>query len=96
MVKIKNKRAVRAKAVQELDGIYVLKIVMYLIVGSQWVRLTDPDMTKQIPLPLGLLIGAVFAAHDHFQIDRKIEFAIILLACFVGFWSQMGLFISIL
>ncbi len=81
---------------KELDGVYILKIVMYLIVGSQWIRLTDPAMTKQIPLPVGLIIGLAFAMHDHFQIDRKIEFAILIIAAFIGFWSQTGLLVSIL
>ncbi len=81
---------------QELDGVYILKIVLYLIIGAQWVRLVDPALTKQIPLPLGLVVGAMFAMHEHFQIDRKIEFAILLIACFVGFWSQTGLLIAIL
>lgn len=94
MAKIKTKR--KAKTDQELDGVYILKIVLYLIVGAQWVRLTDPGLTTQIPLPVGLLVGGFFAMHDHFQIDRKIEFAILLIACFVGFWSQTGLLVAVL
>lgn len=89
-----KKRVVRQP--QELDGVYILKIVMYLVVGAQWVRLTDLALTTQVPLPLGLIIGTMFAMHDHFQIDRKIEYAILLIACFVGFWSQTGLSIVIL
>ncbi len=89
-----NRKAVRRP--KELDGVYVLKIVLYLIIGAQWVRLTDPGMTTQIPLPIGLVVGSLFATHDHFQIDRKIEFAILLIACFVGFWSQTGLLIAVL
>ncbi len=92
--KTKTKKAVRFAP--ELDGVYVLKIVLYLIIGSQWIRLTDAGVTRQIPLPLGLAVGALFAIHDHFQIDRKIEFAILLMACFIGFWSQIGVYITIL
>ena len=74
----------------------MLKIVLFMIVGAQWIRLTDPALTRQIPVPVGLLIGTVFAMHDHFQIDRKIELAILLIACFIGFWSQTGLFLTVL
>ncbi|MES2970811.1 MAG: hypothetical protein V4702_00640 [Patescibacteria group bacterium] len=95
MAKTKRKRQPKGEPT-ELDGVYVLKIVMYLIVGSQWVRFVDPGLTKQIPIPLGLIVGIIFAAHDHFKIDRKIEYAIIIIASFVGFWSQTGLFINIL
>lgn len=93
MVKVKTKSKTTA---QELDGVYILKIVLYLIIGAQWVWVVDPGLTRQIPLPLGLVVGALFAKHDHFQIDRKIEFAILLIACLVGFWSQTGLFITVL
>jgi hypothetical protein len=80
----------------EPDSTFFLKLVMYLIVGSQWVRLVDPQLTKQIPLPLGLLVGMFFATHDHFKIDRKIEYAVLLVAMFIGFWSQVGVYITVL
>lgn len=95
MAKPKTKKRV-PKQVAETDGAYFLKIVLYLIVGAQWVYLTDPSQTRQIPLPLGLVIGGVFAMHDHFQIDRKIEFAILLVACLIGFWSQTGVLVAVL
>lgn len=81
---------------KETDSAYILKIVMYMILGAQWIRFTDPALTKQIPVPLGLIVGVFFAMHDHFQIDRKIEFAILILASFVGFWSQAGIIITAL
>lgn len=95
MAKAKTKRQT-SKQAPETDGAFFLKIVLYLIIGSQWVYLTDPAATKQIPLPVGLFIGAMFAMHDHFQIDRKIEFAILLIACFIGFWAQIGLLVAVL
>lgn len=83
-----------AKAKQS-DNVYVLKLVLYLIVGSQWVFLVNPNLTKQIPLPLGLLVGLLFARHDHFRLDRKVEYALLLIAMFVGFWSQVGIYVSV-
>ena len=91
MSKIKNK-AKRQKP--ELDSAYFLKIVLYLIVGAQWVRVVNPAGTTQLPLPIGLIIGILFASHDHFQLDRKIEYAILLVAMLVGFWSQIGVYIT--
>ena len=79
---------------QELDSVFALKIVMYLVLGSQWLRF-ETASGAQFPVPLGLLLGIAFAVHDHFQIDRKIEFAVMLVAAFVGFWVQAGLYISI-
>jgi hypothetical protein len=37
----------------------------------------------------------LFAVHDHFQIDRKIEYTVLLVAMFVGFWTQIGVYITI-
>jgi hypothetical protein len=90
MAKPKRKRAKST----ELDSAYFLKIVLYLIVGAQWVRLTNSAGTSQIPIPVGLVVGMLFAAHDHFQMDRKIEYALLLLAALVGFWSQVGVYIT--
>jgi len=80
----------------EAEGPYFLKLVLYLILGSQWIWLVDKSLTNQIPLPVGLVIGLVFAKHDHFQIDRKIEYAVLLVAMFVGYWSQVGLYVTAL
>lgn len=79
---------------QESDGAYFLKLVLYLIVGSQWVWLVDGE-TSQIPLPVGLVIGLAFASHDHFQIDRKVEYAVLLVAALLAFWTQIGIYITL-
>jgi hypothetical protein len=96
MVKKKSKtNTARSRDVRnELDSVYLLKLVLYLIVGAQWIRLEDASGTNQIPIPIGLAVGVLFAAHDHFRIDRKIEFAVLLVAMFVGFWSQVGVYIT--
>lgn len=73
----------------------MLKLVLYLIIGAQWVRFRTATGTTEIPIPIGLIIGILFAAHDHFKIDRKIEFAVLLVAMFVGFWTQVGIYVTI-
>ena len=96
MVKQNKKKHLKKKIIRETDSAYILKIVLFLIIGSQWLRLTDTDLTQQIPLPVGLLLGFFFAMHDHFQIDRKIEYAVLVLACLVGFWTQVGISVTVL
>ena len=86
MAKRKPKRS------DELDSVYFLKLVIYLIAGTLWVKVTYGD-TMQIPIPLGPALGILFASHDHFQIDRKIEYAILLMAALVGFWAPVGIFV---
>jgi hypothetical protein len=93
MAKTKKKSSV-AKQPAELDSTYVLKLVLYLILGSQWLWLEQSN-GQRIPVPVGLIIGVAFAMHDHFQIDRKIEYAVLLIAMFIGFTANIGIFISI-
>jgi hypothetical protein len=79
----------------ELDSTFFLKLVMYLIVGSQWLRITIGGGGSQVPLPVGLFIGILFVSHDHFRIDRKIEMAVLLVATMIGFYGQVGVFINL-
>jgi EamA domain-containing membrane protein RarD len=73
----------------EMDRTYLLKLILYLIVGSQWLKIQTKG-NVQIPIPVGALIGLIFAAHEHFQMDRKVEYAIIVVAMFIGFWVPLG------
>ncbi|HUS26495.1 MAG TPA: hypothetical protein VMY99_04055 [Nevskiaceae bacterium] len=89
----KQKRSVRGT--QEPDGSYLLKLVLYVIVGSLWLRITTRANT-QIPVPAGLIIGLLFASHEHFRIDRKIEYAVLLVAMLMGYLvPAYGLYINL-
>lgn len=84
----------KRKSSTELDSTYILKIVLYLILGSEWLKILTHSGV-QIPLPIGALVGVIVASHEKFQIDRKIEYALILLAMFIGFWVPLGIVVSI-
>lgn len=73
----------------ELDRVYILKTILYLIIGAQWLKIQTKG-NVQIPIPVGALIGLIFAYHEHFQMDRKVEYAILIVAMFVGFWVPLG------
>lgn len=91
MAKAKTKK----RKAEELDTIYMLKMVLYLILGSFWVKISGGSGSWQIPIPVGLFIGVFFASREKFQIDRKLEYAILLMAMFIGFWLPLGLVISV-
>ena len=78
---------------KQIDSTYFLKLVLFLILGSLWLRIDTGGHV--IPLPFGLVIGLVFASHEHFQLDRKIEYAVLLMAMFVGLWLPLGLTIAL-
>lgn len=86
-------RQSRATANQELDGVFFLKLVLYMILGSMWLKITHNGMLS-LPIPLGVIIGLFFTAHEHFQIDRKIEYAVLLVAMLVGYLAPYGLYIN--
>ncbi len=79
----------------ERDSVYFLKLVIYLIIGGQWIRFVNPQLTRVIPLPIGLIIGLLIASHDHFKIDRKIEYAVLLVAMLIGYATQAGIYITV-
>ena len=86
------KKQKRAKP--EKDSTYFLKLVLLLILGSMWLKVTD-GQTWQIPIPVGLILGLLLVMHEHFRIDRKIEYAILLVAALVGFWLPIGIYVTL-
>jgi hypothetical protein len=89
MAKTKRKQSA------ELDGVFVLKLVLYVILGSLWLKIHNTSSDLQVPLPLGLVAGLLFTTHEHFRIDRKIEYAVLVLAALIGLIAPYGLFLNL-
>jgi hypothetical protein len=87
-------RVGRRTANQELDAVYILKLLLYLLAGSFWVKVAK-NGEVHIVLPVGLALGVIFASHERFRIDRKIEYAILLMAMLVGYFVPYGLYINL-
>jgi len=78
----------------ESDSAYFLKIVLYILLGSFWLRFPAPLEIGYISFngfPLGLALGLLFASHDHFQIDRKVEYAILVIVTIITFFLPAGI-----
>ena len=85
MVKQKTKKYTThtkpSKKTEEPDSAYLLKIVLYVILGALWLGFNSPLTLGVFVLngfPIGLCIGLLMASHDKFQIDRKIAYAILI------------------
>lgn len=89
MAKTKNTK----RTSREADGVYLLKLVLYLVIGSLWVKASHGE-SIDVGLPIGFAIGLIFTMHEHFQIDRKIEYAVLLVAMLVGYFAPYGLYIN--
>lgn len=78
----------------EKDSTYFLKLVLYIVVASFWLKFPEPlqigDFTVY-GIPLGLFIGLLFATHDHFQVDRKIEYALLIIVTIITFYLPAGI-----
>ncbi len=94
MAKSKTRHETKKSEPAEQDSVYFLKLVVCLILGSLWLKVSK-DVEFQFPIPVGLLIGLALVQHEHFRIDRKIEYALLLVAAFIGFWLPIGLFINL-
>lgn len=86
-----NKQTKRASA--ELDGVYLLKLLLYVLMGSMWLKLSS-NGGLHILAPVGFILGLIFTSHEHFQIDRKIEYAALLVAMLFGYFAPYGLYIN--
>lgn len=85
----------KRKQPAEFEGVYLLKLVLYVLLGSMWLKLQANGSDIRIPLPLGLLVGLLFTTHEHFRIDRKMEYAVLVVAALLGLLAPYGLFINV-
>jgi hypothetical protein len=79
----------------EPDGVYLLKLVLYVLLGSLWLKIHRADLTTGVPIPVGLIAGLLFTSHEHFRIDRKVEYAVLVLAALIGLIAPYGLFLGL-
>jgi ethanolamine transporter EutH len=92
MKKSKNKK----NLLGETDSAFLLKIVLYIILASVWVKFQEPIDIGFIGLngiPIGLFIGLLVARQDKFQIDRKIEYVVLIVMTIVTYFIPAGIVI---
>lgn len=89
---VKRKSSSKPILKVESDSVYFLKLIMFFMLGAFWLRISL-DSGRIISLPVGFFVGLLFASHEHFQIDRKIELAVLLVSValsayipIVGLW----------
>lgn len=106
MVKQKRSKTVSNKAttsgrtyerVFETDGTYFLKLVVFVLLGTLWLKFQQPISWLGIPLhgvPVGMLAGLVLVRQfEKFQSDRKIWYAILLIVTIICYFVPAGIVI---
>ena len=61
-----------------------------------WLKFATPLQFGDFMLngiPLGLVLGLIFASHDHFQVDRKIEYAVLIVVTILTYFLPAGIVI---
>lgn len=92
--KQKNTVSPAPKQADEPDSHYFLKLVLYIVLGSMWIKFANPLTVGGFVingLPFGLLLGLIFASRDKFQVDRKIEYAILIMMTVLSYFLPAGI-----
>ena len=78
----------KASPAKETDNAYFLKLLMYFVLGTIWIKYDG-----RVVFPVGLAIGLLYTRKDHFMIDRKVEYAMLIFAAMMGLIGY-GLFLA--
>lgn len=81
--------AMSKKVAKESDNAYFLKLLIYFVLGTIWVKING-----FVVIPLGLLLGLIVSSHDHFAIDRKVEYAVLIIAAVLGL-TGWGVYLAV-
>jgi NhaP-type Na+/H+ or K+/H+ antiporter len=81
----------------ESDATYFLKLVVFVLLGTLWLKFQQPIEWLGVPfmgVPLGLLIGLIFVGKfEKYQSDRKIWYAILIVVAVISYFVPAGIVI---
>lgn len=97
---VRNKPAATlrtAERVFESDSTYFLKLVVFILLGTLWLKFEHPITWLGMPLsgvPLGMLLGLILVnKFEKHQSDRKIWYAILLIVTIICYFMPAGVMI---
>lgn len=99
--KPRNRPAISSRAVSEKvyesDGTYLLKLVAFVLLGTLWLKFSQPITwfgMQMNGIPLGLLIGVLLVSKfEKYQSDRKIWYAILIIVTIICYFAPAGILI---
>jgi hypothetical protein len=81
----------------ESDGTYFLKLVVFVLLGTLWLKFAQPVTWSGLPVggvPVGLLAGLILVSKfEKYQSDRKIWYAILLVVTIICYFVPAGIVI---
>lgn len=98
--KNKSSSALVAKSyprVFESDSTYFLKLVVFILLGTLWLKFAEPITWGGIHftgLPLGLILGIIgIYKFEKYQEDRKIWYAVLVVVTIICYFVPAGIVI---
>lgn len=83
--------------IYESDSTYFLKLVIYVLLGTLWLKFALPITWLGIPIggiPVGMLVGLILVRRfEKYQSDRKIWYAILLVVTILSHFVPAGIVI---
>jgi hypothetical protein len=78
----------------ETDSTYFLKLVVFVLLGTLWVKFSDPLIWMGFQfnaIPVGMLVGLLLVnKFEKYQSDRKIWYAILLVVTIICYFVPAG------
>lgn len=78
----------------ETDGVFLLKVILYIVLGTFWIKFGQPLQFGGLVLnglPVGFLIGMLFAVKEKRQINRKIAYAMLIIITILCYFFPAGI-----
>lgn len=79
----------------ETDSTYFLKLVVFVLLGTLWLKFQQPVSWMGLPLngiPLGMLVGLLLVGKfEKYQSDRKIWYAILIVVAIICYFVPAGI-----
>jgi hypothetical protein len=79
----------------ESDGTYFLKLVVFVLLGTLWLKFGTPLEWGGIPvngIPVGFLAGLLLVSRfEKYQSDRKIWYAILVVVTIISYFVPAGI-----
>ncbi len=76
------KKSAKNKKIHESDFAFLIKSALYLLLGTVWVGVGTNRW-----LPVGLLIGFICSKIEVLRINRKIEYALLVVGALLGLYG---------
>ena len=93
---VTKKKQLREK-VFETDGVYFLKLVGVFLLGTFWIKFSDPisiGVFQLTAIPAGVFVGFLLVrAFEKHQADRKIWYALLVVIGVVSNFQAAGIVI---